>query len=386
MVSAAAARKPGEDTGFEPDLRVETVSSYKSFLELEPLWNRLVEAAGIDHPFLEHLWVRTWWECFGAGSKLHILVVKAGNQPVAIAPLIWTPIRMWGITVRRLGFFYNAHVPRGGFVTGHNRNAYRAIWDHLARERSWDLLQLCQLPEGSDTLAEISGLARRDGCPMGVWQSGESPYVPLDSSWNEYFANRPAKHRANLRNRLKRLQTLGPVELEAVTAENALPDALDDGLRLEAAAWKQDAGTAISCDPSVSMFYSLLAQRAQRRGWVRLHFLKAQYRRIAFDYSLTYKNRLYLLKLGYDPAYAPYSPSNLLVQLALQASFERGETDYDFLGDNLDWKSRWTSQARPHYWLYVFANTFKGHLLRETKFEWTPVLKRLAARVGVTRK
>ena len=35
---------------------------------------------------------------------------------MAIAPLILTPIRMWGIKVRRLGFFYNAHVPRADFL------------------------------------------------------------------------------------------------------------------------------------------------------------------------------------------------------------------------------------------------------------------------------
>jgi CelD/BcsL family acetyltransferase involved in cellulose biosynthesis len=125
-----------------------------------------------------------------------------------------------------------------------------------------------------------------------------------------------------------------------------------------------------------------LAQRAETRGWLRLHFLEADAKRIAFDYSLVYKNRLYLLKLGYDPAYAQYSPSNLLAQLALHASFERGEVEYDFLGDNLDWKKCWSRQTRPHYWLYVFSDTLKGRLLRALKFKWIPLLRRLAAPAG----
>ena len=97
---------------------VETISDYQPFLDLEPVWNEVAEAAGLDHPFLEHAWVRTWWECFGRGSTLHILVLKAGDETVGIAPLILTPVRMWGIKVRRLGFFYNAHVPRAGRCSG----------------------------------------------------------------------------------------------------------------------------------------------------------------------------------------------------------------------------------------------------------------------------
>jgi len=370
----------------EPALHVEAITAYEQFLELEPLWNRLVHAAGIDHPFLEHVWVRTWWECFGSGSTLHILIVRAGDEPIAIVPLILTEVRMRGIPVKRLSFFHNEHVPRAGLIVARrNREVYRAIWSYLVSHRSWDLLQFCQLPEGSDTLAEISEAAGRDGFPVGVWRSCESPYVPVRTTWTEYFGSLTAKHRANLRNRFKRLRALGPVEFEAVTSEVGLSDALSEGLDLEAAAWKGAAGTAISCDPNVSKFYTLLGKRAERRGWLRLHFLEAGSRRIAFDYSLCYKNRLYLLKLGYDPAYAQYSPSNLLAQMALEASFERGEVEYDLLGDNLDWKRCWTSHTRPHYWLYVFSDTFKGRLLRELKFKWIPLLRRFSALTG-TRK
>src|ERR1700761_8853510 len=116
MIQAAAIRALTREPACRKQRRVETVSDYRAFLDLEPAWDELVEEAGIDHPFLEHSWVRTWWECFGAGSRLHILVVKEGDDIVAIAPLISTAVRMFGLSVRRLGFFYNAHVPRADFL------------------------------------------------------------------------------------------------------------------------------------------------------------------------------------------------------------------------------------------------------------------------------
>jgi CelD/BcsL family acetyltransferase involved in cellulose biosynthesis len=381
MACVAAADPLSKAAPVPVAIRVETISDYQAFLDLEPVWNEVAEAAGLDHPFLEHAWVRTWWECFGAGSTLQILVLKAGDQTVAIAPLILTPIRMWGIKVRRLGFFYNAHVPRADFLIAQRpEEAYRAIWNHLSRSRTWDLLQLCQLPEGSATLEAIPGLAAPDHCQIVTWLSGASPYLPLSASWGQYLDSLPGKHRANLRNRFKRLNGIGPVEVELITSGEKLTDALEAGLQLEAAAWKGEARTAISCDPDVSKFYSTLARRAAERGWMRLDFLRAGPQRVAFDYSLSYKNRIHLLKLGYDPAYAPYSPSNLLLFMVLQSAFERGVREYDFLGESADWKVQWTKHSRPHYWLFVFSSSFKGRLLHLIKSQLVPLLKRNSLR------
>jgi CelD/BcsL family acetyltransferase involved in cellulose biosynthesis len=337
----------------------------------------VAEAAGLDHPFLEYAWVRTWWESFGAGSALHVLVLRAGDRPIAIAPLILTPVRMFGIKVRRLGFFYNAHVPRADFLIAERpEEVYRAIWDYLSRNRFWDLLQLCQLPEGCQTLEEMPRLAAASQCRTGVWASEASPYVPLRPSWEEYFDSLAAKHRSNLRNRFKRLKATGPVEMEAITSAEGLAEGVEAGLQLEAAAWKGDAETAIRCDRATTRFYSTLAGRAAERGWLGLHFLRAGETRIAFDYSLSYKNRIHLLKLGYDPAYARFSPSNLLLCLVLQNAFEQGVAEYDFLGADADWKLSWARQVKRHFWLFVFPNTFKGRFLHLIKFQLVPLLKR----------
>jgi CelD/BcsL family acetyltransferase involved in cellulose biosynthesis len=145
---------------------------------------------------------------------------------------------------------------------------------------------------------------------------------------------------------------------------------------LEAAAWKGESRTAIQCDAAVSRFYSVLAERAAERGWLHLHFLRAGDARVAFDYSLTYKNRIHLLKVGYDPAFAPFSPSNLLLCKVLERAFKQGLTEYDFLGGDAGWKQNWAKQVRQHYWLFVFSSDFKGRFLHLIKFRLIPMLKR----------
>ena len=108
----------------------------------------------------------------------------------------------------------------------------------------------------------------------------------------------------------------------------------------------------------------------------RLHFLRVDGRRIAFDYSLLYGNRLYVLKVGYDPRFAACSPYNSLCYMKLRDAHARGLEEYDFLGSNDAWKLDWARQTRPHYWLFVFPGSAAGRLLYDAKFRFFPALNR----------
>jgi CelD/BcsL family acetyltransferase involved in cellulose biosynthesis len=123
-----------------------------------------------------------------------------------------------------------------------------------------------------------------------------------------------------------------------------------------------------------------LAYLAAEKNWLRLNFLKAGTRRVAFAYSLAYKQQVFLLKLGYDPAFSAYSPSNLLLSMTLEGAFEQGLEKYDFLGENADWKRCWTKDATSNYWLFVFADNFKGRWLHRLKFRLIPWLKSLLSK------
>jgi CelD/BcsL family acetyltransferase involved in cellulose biosynthesis len=383
MSTSSAAIIQCEQAPLEREIRVQVVSRDEEFLALEPIWDRVLDDARRPHPhpFLEFQWARDWWECFGHGNSLHILVVWLGEEPVAIAPLMLSRVRVQGIPVHRLGFLYNSHVPRADFLIGkYPELAYRAIWRYLRENRCWDILQLCQLPDTSATLPAISRLAESDGFGTGTWDSGASPSVDTSGSWLDYFNSLPAKHRSNLRNRLKRIAQLGEIEREVVCTPSRLEGALEDGFRIEASAWKGSAGTAIACVSDLRRFYSVFARHAAERGWLRLNFLRAGDRRVAFDYSLVYHNRTFLLKLGYDPELSAYSPSQLLLSMALQDAFEQGHEEYDFLGEFVDWKRSWARESTSHRWLFVTRPGIKGRLFHFAKFRAIPLLKSLSRR------
>jgi CelD/BcsL family acetyltransferase involved in cellulose biosynthesis len=346
-----------------------------AFLALETVWNWLVGLSEPGSPFLRHEWVRAAWDCFGPGHELRVLVARDGGEPLAIAPLMAGTTRMYGFKVRQLRFVGNVHTPRYDFVPSRRpHDTYRAIWARLTSLRgSWDVIQLSDLPNDSRTLVELQGLAQKDGFLTGLWTSVAAPYVPLAGSWEVYFGGLRAKHRSNLRNRFKRLGALGPVDRELVTSANA--EALEEALALEAKGWKGQQATAMLARADTARFYRRIAEWAARHDWFRLHFLRVAGRRIAFQLNLEYGSRVYVLKLGYDPEFAPLSPQNLLCKLAIEDAFARGLSRYDFLGAREEWKMEWAKDVVPQQWLVIFPDNRLGRLLHRLKFRVLPRLQ-----------
>ena len=368
-------------------LVAQVVRDYDSFVALEHEWNDAVERARIPHPFLRHEWVRTWWDSFPSprfarsgqvGPQLHIVVVRDNDRIVGIAPLMRESAIVYGLPVRRLALLANDHTPRTDFVVaGNESEVYRAIWSSLAGELDgWDVLQLTQLPRGSRTIAAMSGLASAAQLPIGTWNSSDSPYLELAGTWERYWAGLSAKFRSNVRNRLTRLKQIGEPALEILSDRAAIADALADVWRLEASGWKDKEGTSIASDPAVQSFYTLLAERAVDRGWLRLLFLTVGGKRIAVSYSAVYDGRLFLLKTGHDREFHPCSPFKLLTYLATQEAYARGLSEIDFLGDTEPWKQEWTSTARGHDWLFIFSISKRARLLHSIKFQMAPEIKK----------
>lgn len=374
---ALARQRVGPSAG----LTTEVVADGEAFARLRAEWNDAVARAGIPHPFLRHEWIYSWWECFGGGRQLRIIVVRRGADIVGIAPMMSEHVVMCGVPVRKLDLLHNDHTPRTDIVVADTpAEIYPAIWQAIiAMADHWDVIQVSRVTNDSPTVSALQTLSAPHGLRIGLWRGDDSPYLPLAGSFESCHAALSGKFRSNLRNRLGRLTRLGEVALEIVEGRTDVERACEEALRLEASGWKERSGTAISSAPDVRRFYTLVAGRGADDGWLRLLFLTVDGRRIAAAYAACFERRLYLIKTGYDPAFAACAPFKLLTWFAIRQAYAEGLREVDFLGDAEPWKLEWTMASRPHHWLFVFSNTVRARLLHSLKFRIVPELKRWRA-------
>jgi CelD/BcsL family acetyltransferase involved in cellulose biosynthesis len=368
-------------------LEAEILTTLDSFNNLRQEWEALIDEAQIPHPFLRHVWLRNWWESFGTDTgELRIIVIREANHLVAAAPLVLMRTRLFGIPVLTLESLYNPHTPRYEFplCTTRPTEVHALLWKTMAGIPC-DAIILKQFPEDAATLTAIHNKADAAGWFGDRWKGPRQPYIVFDEDPKSSLRQVSSKQRYNLRKRLESLRSIGDVQLEQVTAPGQITAALKEGLRLEAAAWKGQAGTAIASEPQVESFYSGLADDLAALGWLRLLFLTLDGKRIAFDYVIDYGRTCYGMKIGYDPQYRTHAPGHTMTWLLLEDAGKRGYTEYDFIGDDEPWKLTWTRDIRLHTWLYLFRPGAKGRLLHTLKFRLAPLVKEQLARLRARR-
>src|SRR5262249_34407692 len=147
----------------------------------------------------------------------------------------------------------------------HRDRAIDAIWARLAAMPRWDMLELRDIADGSP-IRRLADLAERENWPVGHWESLRSPYVTLPPPGtmveNQHLGTPDSTFRANLRRRLRRLESKGRLTMRVV--EHADPDTLRAFFTLEASGWKGQAGSAIECDPATRRFYDEIARAGAR--------------------------------------------------------------------------------------------------------------------------
>ena len=79
-------------------LSVRAVGDIESLVALAPTWNVLLERSRSNTIFLTWEWVYTWWQIYGEGRRLHVLVVEGEAVGiVGIAPLMKVRSRVLGL-------------------------------------------------------------------------------------------------------------------------------------------------------------------------------------------------------------------------------------------------------------------------------------------------
>jgi CelD/BcsL family acetyltransferase involved in cellulose biosynthesis len=358
---------------------VVEVTDRTSFMALEPEWNALVEGTA-NEPFYRHEFLRVWMDNFTPEARLRVLTLRDGEgRLVGALPLTQGRASLHGVPVRQLSAPANAHSCRFDVLAREPEAAAAAFLAHLRADRSWDVLLLTDVPEGG-TGWKLHEAARGAGLPVGAWESLQSPYIPLASSWEEYQKTLQSKFKANCRRRRRKLEEKGRVEVERLEGGLALEGKLEEGFALEASGWKGQRGTAMAQDGRTRGFYTELAREAGYAGRLALYFLRLDGRAVAFQYGLEYGGRYFLLKPGYDESLSDCSPGQLLMEEVLRDCHARGLREFDFLGPDMVWKRDWTERVRRHTWLYAFNDTTFGRALCAAKFQWAPKAREVMAR------
>jgi CelD/BcsL family acetyltransferase involved in cellulose biosynthesis len=129
---------------------------------------------------------------------------------------------------------------------------------------------------------------------------------------------------------------------------------------VESANWKGESGSGLAYDAVIQGFYRRFSQLASKQGILRILLMKCGDETAAVQLGVDYKNRFWLLKMGYDQNFSRCSPGELLIVESLRLAAERGMEAYEFTGTPESWTQKWTSTVHNSVSVRIYAEGLRG--------------------------
>ena len=349
---------------------VEWVGDPGGFTAMADEWDALLPADA--HPFDLSYWYRCWWHAFGGGRELAVCTVRREGTLTGAFPMF-----------REEGLLK-------GFINGHSLTTRPLAVDHVAMETLVAAIQdgakrgmeLRGVPARDPGLAALEAAVGRASAMPLVAPAFACPFVDTRGDYDSWRQENKHRWKAPLERKWRKMERDYEAEFTLVEAPRDLDAEVAEGLRIEASGWKGEEGTAIESSPESAVFYREMARAFQARDKLRFSWIVLDGTAISFDFCLLHRNRLYTLKSGYDEDYRGLAPGLVHRLAIIKRCFELGIDEHDLLGDEIGWKTRFSSGSRPHVNLRSYPRGPVGMAKYGYQAKLRPRLKRVRDRFG----
>ena len=324
---------------------VACIQDAEAFTSLRHDWSELLRSSGSSNPFLTWQWLHAWWSHFGSPGGLRLMLVRAGGELIAIAPLrlVGAPLywfsRLEFLGTGEAGSDYLDVIVR----RGREEEAITALADFLTSRQL--TLRLTHLPPGS-IAAHLAKRLTAAGWMSSLAEDGECPVVDLGGhTFESYLATLGASHRANIRRRLRALDREFDVRFDRVTRHEDRQSALAALAEFHDRRYADRGGSTAFTSPSARAFHEDATRLALDDGWLRMYVLTLSGGIAAVMYCFSDDARFFFYQHGYDEAYAPHSVGLALMALTIKTAIGEGATEFDMLWGTESYKSLWARRA-----------------------------------------
>jgi len=347
-------------------VEVQEVRGGDAIFTLRDEWDDLVTRCERATIFQTWEWNEAWWRTFHGGKRLRLLLFRQNGTLVGLAPFYIS--RHLGTPLRRLAFVGTGASDYLDVLAPdeYAPDVCAAVMRHLTSSRDFDLADLQQMrPTALLREAVERRLSAAPNVPhLSLTAQEVCPCAVLPSSWEEFRARLSANMRAHLSRRGRQAaKTFADLEMRRVEDAD-LSEAMTALFDLHQKRWNARLLPGVLGTKKVQTFHHRIAERLQRRGWLRLYLLRATGRFVAALYCFRFRERFYYYLGGFDPTLSRHSLGTILMAHAIREAIAEGCAVFDFLRGNEDYKYRWLPEApMNHRLLLGHPRSLRSHAL-----------------------
>jgi CelD/BcsL family acetyltransferase involved in cellulose biosynthesis len=358
------------------------ITDERGLLDLRADWDELLAASASRTPFLTWDWMQAWWTHLRGSARLNVIVVRTAETVLAIAPLM---IMRGALPFSSQVEFLGTGAAGSDYLdlivrAGHERDAIEAIARFIDSQRL--PVHLDHLPPSSAAERLLQHIA-----PSG-WSAADAnpdvcPFIHLGGhTWDSYLATLGSSHRANVRRRMRALESGFTVRFAPVESDSDRQRALEQLFAFHDQRWAGRGGSSAFQNAALRAFHHDVTGRARAADWLRLYVLSLNDEPVAVMYGFARNHRFYFYQHGFSEAHAKYGVGLVLMALSIRAAIDEGAAEFDMLYGHESYKWLWARDQRPLGRLQLFPPNLGGSLLRR-QVETRRAIRTFAHQLGL---
>lgn len=320
---------------FPVEFRV--VAGHDAFTELATQWNALHERAPSASFVNAWIWQYEWWRAYGRERPLRLLVATERGQVRGILPLYLDRTWRLGVpaTVARLvGTGGDTYPDDLGPVLegGREREVAAALARGALALSEPDVLHLADLDPATPFASVLEAQALEAGLEAERSLAERIVYIDLPRTWEAYLASVTAHRRARIRSLRRKLAAGLPVRFFVWDDPARVGEALERLAYLHRRRWEAAGAPSESFGSAAYLdFHRAVMETALRRRALRLYCLELAGEIAAMLYGYRFRNRVYIVQAGFDPAHARRRIGQAILGYAIEHAIGEGNVVFDFL-------------------------------------------------------
>lgn len=338
---SALMKEPAKPKAAPPPAALTTsvASSSAEVTALRDEWRALATACPATHLYATWEWAEAWYAVHADHGEIHCLLVRDSAQSlVGLAPLFIPAKGDGNLAANQAGFVGTwgpswGHYPEFLVAPGHEQRASEALMAHLAQaSAAWRGLKLMRMKPSSPTLPRLAAQAAQHDLRLYLRPGLTTALADLPDDPEQVIESYPRKHRSDTRRALKHLAEDHPqAEFRVFSGGDQAARLMDTVKHLNIARRASKDTDSNFSKPDYCACHDRSGRNFLDAGWVRSVALVEHDEIVSATYGAVYGDCLYVISSGFQPAYARYDPSHLVLLHLSQQAVREGVKRMDML-------------------------------------------------------
>ncbi|MBN2521240.1 MAG: GNAT family N-acetyltransferase [Bacteroidales bacterium] len=332
-------------------IQIKVIKSFEETSEIKTKWDFLVKQNNLDIS-VSYDWSATIWESHLKNKDINVFSIENNGTLLCVMPIVLRRKTIKKIPIDAiccLSDLSNLHNDLLLDRKNENGEVLDIFFNQLKKNkklRKWDVMEFGSVVVGGTTDQALKKYFYSRNYKYLISIGSLSPFINIKKysySWDEYLKSLNKKVKSNFKRKQNKINREGAVEIKRIYDNEMILNIIS---LIERNSWKHKNGSSIIDKEHQQAFYKSLLKKFNNNFVFFILFFNND--PISYSMGLIDRNKYYSLKTSYIDKFKKLSPGIVLRLSLLQYCFENKFNEFDFCGEDEEWKKDFTSDFREH--------------------------------------